>query len=68
MTDESKIDLAKKMQEGKKPAIAYLKAKVEDHDRILGQNFAKGNYALAAHDARSMAALLDVLGQLSLSD
>jgi len=64
---ESQIDKAKKLTADKKAAQSYLKSKVEELDRSLAQNYAKGNFTIAAHDARRMAAMLDVLGDVDVT-
>lgn len=58
---------AKRMQGDKKRTVSYLKSRVEEFDRAMAQNFAKGNFALAGHDARRMAAILDVLGEIDVT-
>ena len=65
--EDGQISKQKKVQEDKKRSIAYLKNLVEDLDRSLAKNFAKSNYAIAAHDARRMAAMLDVLGDIDVT-
>jgi hypothetical protein len=65
--EDGQIARQKKVQEDKKRSVSYLKLLVEDLDRALAKNFAKGNYALAAHDARRMASLLDVLGDIDVT-
>lgn len=65
--EDGQISKQKKGQEDKKRSVSYLKTLVEDLDRTLARNFAKGNYALAAHDARRMAAMLEVLGDIDVT-
>jgi hypothetical protein len=65
--EPSEIDRAKKVQEDKKKAVAYLKVRVEELDRVMAQNFTKGNFTLAAHDARKLSAILDSLADIDLT-
>lgn len=65
--EEGKISKEKKLLEDKKRTQSYLKHQVEALDQKLAENFAKGNFALAAHDARRMAAMLDVLGDIDVT-
>lgn len=65
--EDGQISKAKRLQDDKKKAISYLKSRAEDLDKALAQNFAKGNFTLAAHDARRMAVILDVLGDIDVT-
>lgn len=64
---EGQITKEKKLLDDKKRAQSYLKSKVEELDHSLAQNFAKGNFTIAAHDARRMAVILDVLGDIDVT-
>lgn len=64
---ESKIQSAEKLKEDKKSAVAYLKARAEDLDASMAKNFAMRSYSLAAHDAKQLAAVMEVLGQIDLN-
>lgn len=65
--EESEVGKQKKLLEDKKRTVAYLKSRVEEHDRVMAQNFAKGSYALAARDAKSMMVALEMLSEIDLS-
>jgi hypothetical protein len=65
--EDGQIAKQKKVQEDKKRTLSYLKNQVEELDRTFAKNFAKGNFALGAHDARRMAAILDVLSEIDLT-
>lgn len=65
--EDGQITKQKKVQEDKKRTVAYLKLRVEELDRAMAQNFAKGNFTLAAHDGRKMSAILDVLGDIDVT-
>lgn len=64
---KGQIDIQENLLKDKKRTMVYLKSQVKDLDRNLANNFANGNFTLAAHDARRMAALLDVLGDIDLT-
>jgi len=64
---ESKIQSAEKQKEDKKGAVAYLKARAEELDASLAKNFAAKSYSLAAHDAKQLSAVMEVLGQIDLN-
>lgn len=65
--EETQIDKQKRALEGKKHAVTYLKHRVEDLERSMAQNYAKGNFTLAAHDAKRISATMDVLGDIDLT-
>lgn len=65
--DESEVAKQKKLLDDKKRTVAYLKSRVEEHDRVMAQNFAKGSYALAARDAKGMMVALEMLSEIDLS-
>jgi hypothetical protein len=67
MAEESKIDAAEKMKSHKKSAVAYLKDRAQDLDASLARNFASGHYSIAAQDAKQLAAVMEVLGQIDLN-
>jgi hypothetical protein len=64
---ESKIQSAEKLKEDKKGTVAYLKARAEELDASMAKNFASKSYSLASHDAKQLAAVLEVLGQIDLN-
>jgi hypothetical protein len=64
---ESKIQAAEKLKEDKKGAVAYLKVRAEELDAAMAKSFASKSYSLAAHDAKQLAAILEVLGQIDLN-
>ena len=64
---ESQVDKAKKLAGEKKAAQAYMKSRVEDLDRSMAQHFAKGSFMLAGHDAKKMAELLYLLGEIDIT-
>jgi hypothetical protein len=65
--EETQIDKQKRAQGDKKQAVAYLKHRVEELERSMAQNYAKGSFTLAAHDARRLSATMDVLGDIDLT-
>lgn len=65
--EETQIDKQKRAVGDKKHAVAYLKHRVEDLERAMAQNYAKGNFTIAAHDARKLASTMDVLGDIDLT-
>lgn len=65
--EESQIAKQKKVQDDKKRAVSYLKGLIEDLDCSLAKNFSKGNYSLAAHDAKRMSSLLAVLSEIDVT-
>lgn len=65
--EEGQIAKQKKLQEDKKRTVSYLKALIEETDLVFAKNFAKGNFSLAAHDARKIASMLDVLSNIDLT-
>lgn len=64
---ESKIQSAEKLKEDKKGAVAYLKARAEELDASMAKHFVAKSYSLAAHDAKQLAAIMEVLGQIDLN-
>ena len=62
--EETQIDKQKKALENKKRAIIYLKSRVEELERAMALNYAKGHFTLASHDAKRLAATMDVLGDI----
>jgi muramoyltetrapeptide carboxypeptidase LdcA involved in peptidoglycan recycling len=65
--EEGEIARQKKLLEDKKRAISYLKARAEDLDHQFAVNYAKGNYTLASHDAKRLAAIMEVLGDIDVA-
>lgn len=65
--EEGEIARQKKLLEDKKRAVSYLKARAEELDHLFAQNYAKGNYTLAAHDAKRVSAIMDVLGDIDVA-
>lgn len=65
--EDGQITKQKKIQEDKKRTVAYLKVRVEELDRAMAVNFAKGNFTLAAHDSKRMSDILYVLGDIDLT-
>lgn len=64
---ESKIEASEKLKEDKKGAVAYLKHRAEELDASMAKNFVAKSYSLAAHDAKQLAAVMEVLGQIDLN-
>lgn len=64
---DSKIASSEKLKEDKKGAVAYLKARAEELDASMAKNFVAKNYSLAAHDAKQLASVMEVLGQIDLN-
>lgn len=65
--DEGEITKQKNLLENRKKTMSYLKDQVEGLDRAMARNFAQGNFTLAAHDCKRMAAILEVLGDLDVA-
>lgn len=65
--EEGQVSKQKKIQDDKKRSVSYLKGLVEELDRSMAKNFAKGLYGLAAHDAKRMASLLEVLSEIDVA-
>jgi hypothetical protein len=65
--EDSQIDKQKRTQDDKKRAVSYLKFRVEELERSMAVNYAKGNFTLAAHDGRRLSATLDVLGDIDVA-
>lgn len=65
--EEAQITKQKRVQEDKKRTVSYLKSQVEELDRSMARNFAKGNFALAGHDARRMASILETLVEIDVT-
>ncbi len=66
-SEEGQVARQKKLLEDRKKTMSYLKDQVETLDRSMARNFAQGNFALASQDARKMASILEVLGDLDVS-
>lgn len=66
MSDEGEIEKARKQKEAMKHVVGYLKFAIEESDKKMARNFAKGSFALATADARETLRLLEVLGGLDL--
>lgn len=64
---EAQVAKQKRAQEDKKRATVYLKSRVEELDRSMAQHFAKGNFALASHDARRLVAIFDMLAEIDVT-
>lgn len=65
--EDSKIEHAEGMKNAKRGAIAYLKHRAEELDASMAKNFVSKAYSLAAHDAKQLAAVMEVLGQIDLT-
>lgn len=65
--EASNIEAAEKAKAGKKHAVAYLRARASDLDASMAKHFVDGHYSLAAGDAKQLAAVMEVLGQIDLS-
>lgn len=66
-TEESKISKAEQLKEAKKGAVTYLKARVEELETSMAKNFVNKSYTLASHDAKQLADVMSVLGQIDLN-
>lgn len=64
---EPKLAEVVKLKDFKKDAATYLRSRAEELDAIMARNYSAKNYTMAAGDARQLAAILDVLGQIELS-
>lgn len=65
--EESKISKAEQLKEAKKGAVTYLKARAEELETSMARNFVNKSYALAGHDAKQLAEVMGVLGQIDLN-
>ncbi len=57
----------KEVKDGKKVTVAFLKDEVEALDRSVAEHFTKGNFALAAQDAKKMSVFLQILSEIDLT-
>lgn len=62
---ETEIEKAKKQGDLKKRAAAYIKGRIEDLERSMASNYAKGFFVLAAQDARRLASNMEVLADIN---
>jgi hypothetical protein len=65
--EESEISIAEKFRQQKKAAVEYLTRRAADLDRSMAENFTKKHFTLASHDAKMLATVMDVLGQIDVS-
>jgi len=60
----AKIEDAEKLAADKKAAVRYLKDMAERIESAMAEHFAGGFFALAAGEAKQLAAVVEVLGQI----
>lgn len=62
----AKIEDAEKLASDKKAAVRYLRHMAEELEGKMAEHFVGGYYALASGEARLLAVVVDVLGQIDV--
>jgi len=67
MSEESRIKAAEVLKACKISTVSYLKSRAEDLENSLAKNFVAKLYSLAAHDAKQLAEVMNVLSQIDVN-